>query len=319
MIDIRSVELPADDAALARLDSSFVTDVVYDVVLDPDGFRLVERRLSEPLHKHLPSVDTDEDRVWERGFSVDDGAEIAGSSPPACRGGTAALWLRISMWRPTSVGAGSAARCSITRSPTVPRAARRSRGSRRRTSTTQRLRHTAASASTSVGSTRRCTQGRRGTTRSRCSSHARCSGSEHGVRSRRTLHAIQQGGDALMDARMRPSRRRSAPRAARRASRDRRRQRPWSAPTQPTRYCKLRALLCCKLGRRITPSAAWWLLTQRLLQPSRVSARQTSRRVTPSVMLPRTKNARRQTAPSSRQHSDGRRIHAEQEPGAVAA
>lgn len=51
MITLRLARWPDDRRLLAGLDASFTTDRVYDVVREPLGFALVERRVDPPLRK----------------------------------------------------------------------------------------------------------------------------------------------------------------------------------------------------------------------------------------------------------------------------
>ena len=50
-IEVRSLSWPSDLAELERLDTTFSTDVVYEVQSAPHGFALVERSISPALRK----------------------------------------------------------------------------------------------------------------------------------------------------------------------------------------------------------------------------------------------------------------------------
>ena len=76
MITVRDARLPADAAAMVAIDTSFTTDVVFDVEATDDGFALVERKLRAPLTKRFPMDDlSDRDRQWSHAFIAEaDGA-----------------------------------------------------------------------------------------------------------------------------------------------------------------------------------------------------------------------------------------------------
>jgi ribosomal protein S18 acetylase RimI-like enzyme len=78
-IEIREVRLPEDAPALRELDTSFTTDVVYDVVLADEAFRLVPTRVTPPIRKRF-SVDDLEDRVraWKSGYVAIHGGRVCG-------------------------------------------------------------------------------------------------------------------------------------------------------------------------------------------------------------------------------------------------
>jgi ribosomal protein S18 acetylase RimI-like enzyme len=56
MITLRPARWPDDVRLLAGLDTSFTTDRIYDVVREPFGFALVERRVDPPLRKDYGPV-----------------------------------------------------------------------------------------------------------------------------------------------------------------------------------------------------------------------------------------------------------------------
>lgn len=79
MIRIREARLPDDAAAIEAIDTSFSTDVIFDVDATGDGFRLRERRLASPLTKRFPLDDVrSEERPWSRGFVAENGGECVG-------------------------------------------------------------------------------------------------------------------------------------------------------------------------------------------------------------------------------------------------
>lgn len=76
---VREARLPGDAAAIAAIDTSFTTDVVFDVVATGAGFALRERRLPALLAKRFPLDDLhDADRPWTHGFLAEDGGACAG-------------------------------------------------------------------------------------------------------------------------------------------------------------------------------------------------------------------------------------------------
>jgi ribosomal protein S18 acetylase RimI-like enzyme len=60
-IEIRELRLPEDGAAVRELDTSFTTDVVYDVVRTGDSFRLAPTRVAPAVTKRFPLDDLDDD------------------------------------------------------------------------------------------------------------------------------------------------------------------------------------------------------------------------------------------------------------------
>jgi ribosomal protein S18 acetylase RimI-like enzyme len=66
------VRLPQDGVALQNLDTSFTSDVIYEVAASIDGFRLTPAVASPPIRKTFPIDDVDDPR-WDSGFVVDDG------------------------------------------------------------------------------------------------------------------------------------------------------------------------------------------------------------------------------------------------------
>jgi GNAT superfamily N-acetyltransferase len=69
VIRVREARLPGDAAAIVAIDTSFTTDVVFDVEADGDGFVLRERGLATPLTKRFPMDDLSErDRPWAHAF-----------------------------------------------------------------------------------------------------------------------------------------------------------------------------------------------------------------------------------------------------------
>ena len=111
MIAIREARLPDDAAAIQAIDTSFTTDVVYDVEASGDGFALRERRLAAPLTKRFPLDDVRaDDRPWSRGFVAVDDDACAGFA--AC--GFEAWNRRLTLWhlyvKPAARGRGIARR-----------------------------------------------------------------------------------------------------------------------------------------------------------------------------------------------------------------
>jgi ribosomal protein S18 acetylase RimI-like enzyme len=79
MIRIRAARLPDDAAAIERVDTSFTTDVVFEVDATGDGFSLRERRLPAPTAKRFPLDDVRSDeRPWSHGFVAEDGGACIG-------------------------------------------------------------------------------------------------------------------------------------------------------------------------------------------------------------------------------------------------
>jgi ribosomal protein S18 acetylase RimI-like enzyme len=79
MIAIRHARLPDDAAAIEAIDTSFSTDIVFDVEADGGGFALRERRLAAPLTKRFPLDDVRSDeRPWSHGFVAEDGGVCVG-------------------------------------------------------------------------------------------------------------------------------------------------------------------------------------------------------------------------------------------------
>ena len=79
MIRIREARLPDDAAAIEAIDTSFTTDVVFEVDASGDGFASRERRLAAPLTKRFPLDDVrSKDRPWSHGFMAEDGGACAG-------------------------------------------------------------------------------------------------------------------------------------------------------------------------------------------------------------------------------------------------
>lgn len=111
MIAIREARLPDDAAAIEAIDTSFTTEVVFDVLASPIGFVLGERRLAQPLTKRFPLDDVRaDDRPWTHGFLAVDGAACVGFA--AC--GFGAWNRRLTLWhlyvQPAARGRGVARR-----------------------------------------------------------------------------------------------------------------------------------------------------------------------------------------------------------------
>jgi ribosomal protein S18 acetylase RimI-like enzyme len=79
VISIREARLPDDAAAIEAIDTSFVTDVVFDVEATGDGFGLRERGLAAPLTKRFPLDDLRrDDRPWSHACVAEEGATCVG-------------------------------------------------------------------------------------------------------------------------------------------------------------------------------------------------------------------------------------------------
>jgi ribosomal protein S18 acetylase RimI-like enzyme len=79
MIRVREARLPDDAAAIEAIDTSFTTDVVFDVAASGAGFALRERRLTAPLTKRFPLDDVRAaERPWSHGFLAEDGGACIG-------------------------------------------------------------------------------------------------------------------------------------------------------------------------------------------------------------------------------------------------
>jgi ribosomal protein S18 acetylase RimI-like enzyme len=73
---------PEDEAALARLDGSFTTDSVFEVVVTGEGFTIRQTPVEPPLRKVFPDEDDSEDDDRDPGLSrtvvAFDGDELCG-------------------------------------------------------------------------------------------------------------------------------------------------------------------------------------------------------------------------------------------------
>lgn len=84
IIDIRPLRMPEDTPGLLRLDTSFETDHIYEIVARPDdprapSFALVTRSLAKPLRKTFPLDDlTKADRAWTDGLVAEHAGRIVG-------------------------------------------------------------------------------------------------------------------------------------------------------------------------------------------------------------------------------------------------
>jgi GNAT superfamily N-acetyltransferase len=66
---VREARFPDDAAAIAAIDTSFSTDLIYDVEASGDGFALRERRSAKALTKRFPLDDLyTDDRSWSHAF-----------------------------------------------------------------------------------------------------------------------------------------------------------------------------------------------------------------------------------------------------------
>lgn len=79
MIALRPVRLPADEQALLRLDTSFVTDRIYRVASTPASFTLIEEPISPPLRKSFDlASELGAERLWHVGYVVQRDDEVVG-------------------------------------------------------------------------------------------------------------------------------------------------------------------------------------------------------------------------------------------------
>jgi GNAT superfamily N-acetyltransferase len=95
MIEVREARLPQDAPAIAAIDTSFATDVIYDAVATGLGFELRERRLAAPLTKRFPLDDLgDESRPWSQAFVAEQDGRIVGFAAAAYE-----AWnRRLTLW-----------------------------------------------------------------------------------------------------------------------------------------------------------------------------------------------------------------------------
>jgi ribosomal protein S18 acetylase RimI-like enzyme len=95
MIAVREARLPDDAAAIAAIDTSFTTDVIFDVETTAAGFALRERRLATPITKRFPLDDLREtDRPWSHAFV----AEAEGACFGFAASGFEAWNRRLVLW-----------------------------------------------------------------------------------------------------------------------------------------------------------------------------------------------------------------------------
>ena len=68
-----------DRAAVARIDTSFETDTIFDVVVEPRALRLVERRLDAPRRKHSSLGEAFAPwSTWDTGFVAEEDGAVCG-------------------------------------------------------------------------------------------------------------------------------------------------------------------------------------------------------------------------------------------------
>jgi GNAT superfamily N-acetyltransferase len=81
-VAIRTVDRTADRraiSAITKIDTSFETSSVYDVVVGARAIELVERPLATPLVKRYPMADALAGwSTWDTGFLADDSGEVCG-------------------------------------------------------------------------------------------------------------------------------------------------------------------------------------------------------------------------------------------------
>ena len=79
MISIRQARLPQDAAAISAVDTSFTTDIVYDVKAAGRSISLQARRIQPPLTKRFPMDDVDDPgRPWSHGLIAEQGGACVG-------------------------------------------------------------------------------------------------------------------------------------------------------------------------------------------------------------------------------------------------
>lgn len=79
MVTIRAARWPADEAAISRLDTSFVTNRIYRLSSEEFSFRLVVESAEPPLEKRYPPIVTDEEerKQWDwAAVAEEDGALV---------------------------------------------------------------------------------------------------------------------------------------------------------------------------------------------------------------------------------------------------
>jgi len=76
--EIRAVVLPDDADAIARIDTSFTTDIVYDVRIDGDDFRVTPTSVKPAVTKTFPIDGLGGWRAWERAWVATDDEAIVG-------------------------------------------------------------------------------------------------------------------------------------------------------------------------------------------------------------------------------------------------
>jgi len=76
--DIRVAVLPDDAGAIARIDTSFTTDTIYEVRLDGDHFSVTPTPVDPPVTKTFPIDGVDGWRAWERAWVAEHDDNIVG-------------------------------------------------------------------------------------------------------------------------------------------------------------------------------------------------------------------------------------------------
>jgi ribosomal protein S18 acetylase RimI-like enzyme len=77
-IEIRPAELERDAPSIRALDTSFATEVIFEVQSDARGFRLVERPVDPPLLKSFPLEHVDGSQEWQNVWLAFDRGEAVG-------------------------------------------------------------------------------------------------------------------------------------------------------------------------------------------------------------------------------------------------
>ncbi len=93
-IRIRELELPADWQALKQLDTTFTTDMFYEVEVDQYSFRLIPRVLEIPVTKQFKLEQNNAEKMWDESFVAFDNDNICGFIAYGYQ-----LWnKRLSVW-----------------------------------------------------------------------------------------------------------------------------------------------------------------------------------------------------------------------------
>lgn len=77
-ITIKEIDQDIDEQSLALLDTSFTTDMIYEVEQDPHSFRLVPKILEIPIKKQYKIEAEQDKKLWERIIIAQENDEICG-------------------------------------------------------------------------------------------------------------------------------------------------------------------------------------------------------------------------------------------------